>query len=388
MGARKIRIGYYVNYFVPGGMEKFVLMLVNKLDRRQFLPYLYIHYKSDPEFLNQLKSDVQVVHLNRKNGRHISSRVRMIRQVRADGIHILQVHNWGSYLEGAITKLFYPRLGLIHVQQGMEYELTQKSSKKKNLIRRMLRRSFQWVFDEFVACSEKTREYLKNEWKINGARVIYNSVDLQEFHDYIEAHNLPEAVQGSQEFKICTVGRIVPVKNLFCLFEAVKILKQKIPQVKLYHIGGDVGDSAESRAPLIQQLNQFRKEKGVEENIEYLGIRDDVTELLKNLDVFALTSYSEGLSLSLLEAQTAGLPAVVTNVGGNPEVVQHGVNGFLAPSNDDRAVAEFLYKLYINPEKRKKMSENARRIVRQQFSVDKMVELYEDLYNQLFLRKG
>ncbi|NOX37242.1 MAG: glycosyltransferase family 4 protein [Calditrichaeota bacterium] len=379
----RIKIGYFVNYFVPGGMEKFILMLINQLDRGLFKPHIYIHYKSDPAFLGQLKPDVKIVHLHRRSGRDVSSWVRMIRQVQRDGLHLLQVHNWGNFLEGAVVKLFNPRLTLVHVQQGMEYELTRKSRPFKNRIRRLLRHTFIPLFDAVVACSAETRRYLQREWGAKRPVLIYNSVDTRKFNE--QPHSSVQT-EGNHHFRVCTVGRMVPVKNLRCLFEAIDHLRRRIPHVRLYHIGGDVGDSAESKQPLIRELHRFRKEKALEEHIVFLGIRDDLSKLLGQFDVFVLTSFSEGLSLSLLEAQACGLPAVVTAVGGNPEVVQHGVNGYLVPSNDPQAVAERLYQLYANPEKRRQMGIAARRIVQDRFDLSHMVRAYQRLYLHL-LRK-
>ena len=384
MKRSRIKIGYFVNYFVPGGMEKFVLMLINHLDRDLFTPHIYIHYRSDPAFLRQLKSDVKIIHLQRRRGWDVSSWMQMIRQVRQHGLHVLQVHNWGTFLEGAIVKLFYPGLALVHVQQGMEYELTRKSSSLKNWIRRQLRRRVISWFDAVVACSTETCDYLQQEWGAAFPVLIYNSVDTLRFNGLADSSAQKDS---SHHFRVCTVGRMVPVKNLRCLFEAIDRLRRRVPEVRLYHIGGDVGDSAESKQPLIRELKQYCKEKALEEHIVFLGIRDDLSKLLGQFHVFVLTSFSEGLSLSLLEAQACGLPAVVTAVGGNPEVIQHGVNGYLVPSNDPEAVAERLYQLYIDPEKRRQMGNAARRIVRDRFDLSQMVQTYQNLYRDVLRRK-
>ncbi len=384
MEKKRIKIGFFVNYFVPGGMEKVVLLLINALDFSRFEPFLYIHYKSDPQFLNRLHPRVKVFHLNRQNGRALIKMIHLIRRVRHDKLHLLQVHNWGNFLEGALVKLCCPSLLLIHVQQGTEYEQTRRAGKFKNKIRRFLRKTFIHLFDAVVGCSVHVQHYLREQWGARRTVVIHNGVDTQQF---CNQERPLVAEDPRQAFRVCTVGRMVAVKNLKCLFEAVDLLRQRVPQVQLYHIGGDVGDSARPRTALVQDLYAFRKQRKLEDHIIFLGIRNDIPMLLGRFDVFVLTSFSEGLSLSLLEAQACGLPAVVTRVGGNPEVVRHGVNGYLVPSDDPRAVAEYLFRLYRRPDIRRRMGQAARNRILKRFDIKRMVERYQQLYVHVWRKR-
>jgi len=231
-------------------------------------------------------------------------------------------------------------------------------------------------FSAAVGCSGQAMAFLRKEWGAQKALLIYNSVDTNKFNGTINPHP-PLQVDG--HFTVCTVGRIVPVKNFLCLFKAINILKEKIPEIKLYHIG--TAPPKGERHDKI--LYDFLQQNKLEKYVKFLGIRNDLPKLLGIFDVFALVSFSEGLSFSLLEAQACGVPAVVTNVGGNPEVVKDGVNGYLVPSNDEKAVAKAIYRLYLDEEKRKKMGFQAKKIVRKKFSILNMVNQYELLYTYL-----
>ena len=381
MGDSRIRVGFLVNYFFPAGLENFVLLLLNNLDRQKFQPYLYIIYKSDPDFLARLKPDITIFHLNRTSGNDYKCLRRLANRICEDKIRVLQVHNWGTFLEGLITKFLCPHLGLVHLQQGMEYELTLRASSWKNRMRSAVRNIFVHFFDAIVGCSGQTQQYLRKKWGARNAGLIYNSVDTRIF-----SGRTPNNVKipGDDGFRVCTIGRIVPVKNFPCLFQAIDILHKRVPEVRLYHIGEPHPDD---RIGLNESLRHFRVERGLEDNIFFLGKRNDLPQLLGTFDVFALTSFSEGLSFSLLEAQASGLPAVVTRVGGNPEVVQDGVNGYLVPSDDANAVAEALYRLYRNPKKREEMGRNARRIAQEKFDVSVMVKQYQEIYQRIVWKR-
>ena len=101
--------------------------------------------------------------------------------------------------------------------------------------------------------------------------------------------------------------------------------------------------------PLRAKLEEAVQTHGLAGRVYFLGVRSDVPQLLKAVDVFALTSVCEAASLTLLEAMAAGLPVVVTAVGGNPEMVRDGVEGLLVPRGDEEAVASALLRLLDQP---------------------------------------
>lgn len=379
MAQQKIRVAFLVNYFLPAGLENFVLTLLNRLDRAHFEPSLYIFFKSDESFCARLKKDVPVIHVNRKSGRDFKRVYEVAKRLKVEGIQVLQVHNWGTFIEGAVIKKFYPDLKLVHVQQGMEYELTLNASNFKNSIRRALRKAMVGKFDQIVACSGGAKKYLEQEWGAKNVKLIYNSVDTEKFG----SATVFDARSGHDGFSICTVGRTAPVKNFLCLFKAVNILKERIPNLKLYHIGRPPDVNSPHDAELLEYLTANQLDK----HIVFLGIQENIPSLLPNFDVFSLTSFSEGLSFSLIEAQAAGLPAVVTNVGGNPEVIVDGENGFLVPSDSEEAVANAIYQLYEDRELRRKMSQTARHMMKIKFDVTNMVKEYEKLYSNIVNRK-
>jgi glycosyltransferase involved in cell wall biosynthesis len=116
---------------------------------------------------------------------------------------------------------------------------------------------------------------------------------------------------------------------------------------------------------------------------ELLGERDDVPELLASADVFALSSRSEGLPLSILEAMAAGLPVVATAVGGIPELVVDGETGLLVPPGDAQALADALRRLLGDPSLRRRFGDAARERAERDFSVERVRRAHVDLYERL-----
>jgi glycosyltransferase involved in cell wall biosynthesis len=123
------------------------------------------------------------------------------------------------------------------------------------------------------------------------------------------------------------------------------------------------------------------------EDIRFLGNRRDVPALLAAADLFVLPSLWEGLPLVLLEAMAAGLPAVVTAVGGNPEVVENGVSGVLVPAGDEQALAAAMLSLLNNPLRRQQMGQAARERFDRYFSLRRFIEAHENLYEQMLAQQ-
>ncbi len=122
---------------------------------------------------------------------------------------------------------------------------------------------------------------------------------------------------------------------------------------------------------------------GLEDNVRFLGLRQDVARLLPAADLFLLTSVSEGIPLTLIEAMCAGLPVVCTRVGGTGEVVLDGQTGFLAPARDDAALAEAVLRLGSDADLRRRLGEEGRQRARALFSEAHMAERYLGLYDEM-----
>lgn len=169
------------------------------------------------------------------------------------------------------------------------------------------------------------------------------------------------------------VGRLEPEKGVGCLIDAMSLVRRRHPTAVLIVAGTG-------------SLEQSLKEKSLSVGpgaVTFTGFAGDVASLYARVHVLVLPSLYEGLPLSLLEGMAAGRPVVATAVGGIPEVVREGVNGFLVPPDDPRALAEKIEQLLHDPEGRAAMGKAARETVLRHFTADRMIAETEALYAEV-----
>jgi glycosyltransferase involved in cell wall biosynthesis len=161
------------------------------------------------------------------------------------------------------------------------------------------------------------------------------------------------------------------------LFEAMATLKERHGLHALIVGGGRK----------IDEVRQVAASLGLAGVVTFLGPRRDVPDLLNAMDIFVLPSYSEGVSLALLEAMAAGKPVIATAVGGLPEVVTEGDNGLLIPPRDAEALAGALARLLTDPALAQRLGANARARVRENFSLDRLGREINEIYGELVKKK-
>jgi glycosyltransferase involved in cell wall biosynthesis len=152
---------------------------------------------------------------------------------------------------------------------------------------------------------------------------------------------------GGDEFVFGTVGNLAPKKDQGSLLEAFARVHRSLPQSRLVVIG---------TGPRERELKAAAEELGVAPAVRFLGMRDDVPDLLPGFDTFVLSSLHEGLSIALVEALAAGVPVVATRVGGIPELIIHGEYGLLVPPHDPDALAAAMEGLARNDRARQRLA--------------------------------
>jgi len=237
-------------------------------------------------------------------------------------------------------------------------------------------------YGNLVAVSADLKQFVCDKVGIaeRRVRVIYNGVSPAQMVTEEEARRckVELGIVGCQPV-LGVVGSLYPVKGHRFLISAMPEIIRRWPGVVLLVIG---------RGELEVTLKAQAEELGIGANIRFLGMRQDVPMLLSVLDVFVLPSLSEGLSLALLEAMSAGKPVVATAVGGNPELVDQGLTGFLVPSEDAGSLASKLVELVQDPSMMQRFSRQGAQRVRQLFSLEQMVRQYGQLYASLLPDAG
>jgi L-malate glycosyltransferase len=212
--------------------------------------------------------------------------------------------------------------------------------------------------------------------------VVYNGVDLKHIAAEPSGDNpFAQAEWAGASHIITCVGNIRRVKGIDVLVKTAQRVCRDLPDA-VFVIAGSLyeGDYSEEIQAMIRQL-------GLEKNVKLLGFVADPVPLLKMSDAFCLLSRSEGFCNALLEAMASGVPSVVTRVGGNPEAITDGENGFLVPVENDAAAAERLLMLLRDPERRAQIGESGRRSVETRFSADVMIQKLIEVYSGLLAER-
>jgi glycosyltransferase involved in cell wall biosynthesis len=176
---------------------------------------------------------------------------------------------------------------------------------------------------------------------------------------------------------VANIARFHPVKDQASLVDAFRTVASARDDVDLLLVGD---------GPLRPELEAQVERLGLKARVKFLGIRRDVPDVLAASTVFCLNSVSEAASLTLMEAMAARLPVVVTNVGGNPEIVRQGVEGLLVPRHDPQALAVALLEVLESPELARRMGEAGGMRARDVYRIDRTVERYFELYRRMVSR--
>jgi glycosyltransferase involved in cell wall biosynthesis len=205
--------------------------------------------------------------------------------------------------------------------------------------------------------------------------VLFNGVDVDAFASQTNRTAARVAFGAAEsEFVIIQVARLDYLKDHATALRTMARVVGKAPQSRLIL----VGDGPE-RSAIESQVRALK----LDDNVCLLGTRSDVDRLLPGADAFLLTSVSEGIPLTVIEAMAAGLPVVGTDVGGMNEVVVDSTTGFLTPSNDDAALADRLLRLAGDPYLRQRMGAAGRARAKDLFDEPRMCADYQRLYLDL-----
>jgi glycosyltransferase involved in cell wall biosynthesis len=346
-----------------GGTERLVIDMSRLLAERANVHVLCTDESG--EWAEQLTNcNIPVTTLGRQPGfdRALVTQIRQfLRQLEKPVVHC---HHYTPFVYGALGSLF-SKHRLVYTEHG-RYD-DGKPSVKRRLANQFLGR----LPGHFFAVSHDLRNHLLHEgFSPSRMFVNHNGIDISSLPTPDERERVrAELGLSADDFVVGTVARLHPVKDLRTLLTANS---QPSARTKLVIVG-----DGEQRA----ELEQLSAQLGLTENVHFLGQRADARTLLPALDVFVNCSIIEGISVTILEAMSAGVPVIATAVGGTPEIIHSDAIGTLVPSRDPNALRVALDGLQENPARRKNLSLAARARVQEEFSTTAMVSRYLDAYD-------
>jgi len=283
---------------------------------------------------------------------------------------VIHTHNAMAHYYAVLASVGLPVKCRINTRHGMGGRI--RSGRQEWLYRQSLRGT-----DYAVAVCEAARQ----RFAADGMRPrrallsVPNGIRLERFRpadDVARQSLVAELGLPTGSRIIGTVGRLQPVKDHALLLRAFAKVRVQVPEAALVIVGD---------GPLRAALEAQAEQAGLSDAVRFMGDRHDVPRLLTGMEVFALTSTSEGYSVALLEACASSLPIVATDVGGNREIVRHGVNGRLVPSGDAAAIATALIALLRGGEHAAAMGRAGYAWAQAEASFRTMAERYHGLYD-------
>lgn len=352
-----------------GGLERVVIDLIRAQRAMGMRCRVICLFGQGPLAAELLADGVDVQACGKRRGVDLRALLRMRALLGQEPGAILHTHNAAAHYYAVLAAVGLPKRRVVNTCHSMM--AGEAAGRRRWLYRHAMR-----LTDVCVAVCEAARLQLQVQGVRPRTRLVSipNGIQLGRFQpasagsrrQLAEVLGLPPGTA-----LIGTVGRLNPVKDQASLIRAFRRVHDAMPATALLLIG----DGSERAA-----LAAVAHAEGVYGSVHFLGDRADVGVLLQGLDLFAMSSVSEGYSIALLEASAAGLPIVATDVGGNAEIVQNAVSGRLVPASDPAALAAAILAILGDRDLAASMGLAGRAWALEQGSFRNMAERYAGIY--------
>lgn len=362
-----------------GGMERIIVSLIKATHER------YRHAVITLTGFGPLRGEIDdivtaCISLDKKAGKDWPCYLRFWRALRVLKPDLVQTYNIGTLDLAPMVKLAGVHC-LVHAEHGRDAADPRGENPRYLRLRRWLAP----LIDRYVAVSVDLQHWLIEQARIGSSKVAYiaNGIDVAAFEVSRDVTALRPRLGDFAPPGTVLVGhvaRLDKVKDQAGLLSAFKLLREAsgTADCRLVIVG---------EGPERPELERLIADLGLADTVRLLGNRQDVAELLAECDVFALSSIAEGMPVTLLEAMSAGLPVVATDVGAVSLVVEEDVSGTLVPAGDPHALAQALHT-YATDEKLRRLHGNAGSArVSAQFGLGTMVNAYVSMYDALLSRR-
>lgn len=352
-----------------GGAEVLVARIARRLSNR----YRFVFACLDElgPLGEQLRDDGFVVDvLGRNSGLDLGCARRLSRFLRSHGVEVLHAHQYTPFFYALASRVFRSYPPVLFTEHGRWHP---DYPRRKRIV---FNRIFLRRHDHVIGVGEAVRQALINNEGISAERVkvIYNGVNSTEFVGGGRSDARRALGIGDRDDVVIQVARLDALKDHFTALRAIERLTAARPTLQLLL----VGEGPERRA-----IEAEIDRRGLQNHVRLLGLRSDVAQLLTAADAFLLSSVSEGIPVTVIEAMLAELPVVSTRVGGVDEVVKSEVTGLMAAAGDDATLAEALDRLLSNESLRRQMGQAGRQRATELFSEQQMHESYAQLYREM-----
>lgn len=360
--SKKIKIVYIITTLLRGGAERLLVDLAANINRNKFDVSVISLIRGGP--LAEILEDqgIEVAVFSKKTKLGLGLLWQVYKYLKNKKPQIVHTHLFGADAWGRLAAI----LAGVPVIISTEHNINLSESWLKRLIKKFL----SLFTDKIIAVSEGVKEYSIQKDKISSKKieVIYNGIDLEKFSfrgaRKIDLNNIRAGV----------IARLSEQKGHLYLIRATPDIAKKYPSFSLKIIG---------RGELGERLKKEVRRLKLEKQVEFWGERNDIAEILKELDLFILPSLWEGLGIAVLEAQAVGVPVLVSNAGGLKEIVKDRENGILFEPGKSEDIFKAVDWALAHQDELILMVRQARKDAEERFDIRKMVLGYERVYKEL-----
>jgi L-malate glycosyltransferase len=383
----RIRLLKFVTLFGVGGTEKQVLKLAGKLDRSRFdLGFACLRRWGD--LLGEIAPDIAVEEYPIASFYQINTLRQILKyahELKRQRIQIVHSYNFYANVFSIPAARMAGVPCIVASIRDMGAYMTPAQSRVHKWVCRLA--------DRILVNASAIREWLIGQgYDARKISVIRNGLDYSDYCKELKAAHLRKELGLPDTSRLVVlVSRLAPKKGVECFLEAAARIASRCNEIYFLVVGDAFISNngvVERDIKYCEKLKQIAWRLGIGTRVFFIGQRADVPRILSEASVSVLPSFSEGLSNTLLESMAAGVPVVATDVGGTPELIEHGEHGLLVPAGDPEKLTEAVCQILDNPFLARKLAELARDRIKRHFSLDRMVHETEDMYLGLMRTKS
>jgi len=364
-GQEKVKILHLTYHMGIGGTEQVIFQLVKNADDDIFENSIVCIEGEIGPIGQQLQESGTTFHvLNRVPG-FDTNLIKAIRKIiKTESIDIVHCHQYTPYVYGVIASLF-STCKVVFTEHGRFHP--DRYSWKRRMVNPLLG----LTTSSITAISEATKNALAEfEWfRRRSIKVVYNGIKSTAASTKYRHQN--DLGLTSNNIVFGTITRFDTIKNLPMMVNAFAQVHSEHAHARLLLVGD--GDERSDIESLVSKL-------GINDAVIFTGFQTDTKKYMSMIDVYVLSSFSEGTSMTLLEAMSFSTCCIVTAVGGNVEIIEDRKNGYIVESDNTQQLSNTMSKLIDDKHARDQMGNAAKKTFDQKFDLNQMVQSYKEIY--------
>jgi len=375
----KIKILHVITHLPIGGAQDNTLYTVELLDKEKYDISLCCNL--DGELVERAKKieavklfDIPFLCREVSPYRDIRAFLSLYKLFKKEDFTIIHTHSSKAGLLARLAAVLNKTPILIHTIHGFAFNDFMNRLKKNFFI--YLEKVLAMWTDILITVSNLNKKKIidLNITHENKIKNIYSGIDLNLFTNKRNNEFRKELNLENNHILLGSVGRLSDQKDPITMIEAFSIISKPFPNAHLVLVG-----DGELKGKILEKIDQLK----LNGKVHLTGNKNNPWSVYHSMDLFIMSSIYEGLGRSITEALSCGVPVVCTDVEGVPEIVRDNITGILVPPKDANKLADGIIRTLNDMETAKKMAEEGRRFVKDNFDVNKMVNDIDSLYNTL-----